>query len=327
MSTRSCLLESIAETIADYREGEIASPTPEHVDAWIKQFGGEVQEPMLAELNHVFERTYMPKVEVEKFLSGLAKHDKFAGTEPCSFWEDVEFLRIQGGGSSQNEMLEMFDDILLDECGVETGDCGEDPKVYLYLDDAIFTGNRVKTDLETWIASSAPQEAEVRVVVLALHRGGQYYAEGKIKDAADSAGKSIEIGWWRCKEIEDRKYFINSSDVLRPTEIPNDALVQAYAEGLDYSPVLRTPGSVGENKFFSCEEGRHLLEQELLKAGARIRSRCPHLNAYQRPLGNVLLQTLGFGALLVTFRNCPNNCPLAFWAGNPWYPLFPRKTN
>jgi hypothetical protein len=41
----------------------------------------------------------------------------------------------------------------------------------------------------------------------------------------------------------------------------------------------------------------------------------------------MILETLGFGSTLVTFRNCPNNCPLAFWAGYPWYPLFQRKTN
>jgi hypothetical protein len=54
---------------------------------------------------------------------------------------------------------------------------------------------------------------------------------------------------------------------------------------------------------------------------------CPNLNKYQRPLGNMLLETLGFGSLIVTFRNCPNNAPLALWAGDPWHPLFPRTTN
>lgn len=54
---------------------------------------------------------------------------------------------------------------------------------------------------------------------------------------------------------------------------------------------------------------------------------CPYLNEYQRPLGNMVLETLGFGSMLVTFRNCPNNSPLALWAGDPWYPLFPRKVN
>lgn len=31
--------------------------------------------------------------------------------------------------------------------------------------------------------------------------------------------------------------------------------------------------------------------------------------------------------LILTYRNCPNNAPLAFWVDAPWYPLFPRTTN
>jgi len=327
MSKRSELLESIAETIADYREGEIKTPTPEHVDTWVRQFDRDVQKPMLAELDHVLKRTYFSKGNVKDFLAALVKNEKLAGDNPCSFWEDVGFLRIQGGGNSQREMLAMFDGILEDECGVNTEDCGKTPTAYLYLDDAIFTGNRVRTDLGSWIEDDAPAEAKVHVVTIALHRGGQYFASTKINESVKNAGKTIDVTWWRCIEIEDRKRYIDSSDVLRPTCIPDDPEVQAYASSLRNTPVLRTPGNVGEIGIFSSEEGRHLLEQEFLKSGARIRSMCPNLNIYQRPLGNMVLETLGFGSLLVTFRNCPNNSPLAFWVGDPWYPLFPRSTN
>jgi hypothetical protein len=94
-----------------------------------------------------------------------------------------------------------------------------------------------------------------------------------------------------------------------------------------YPPNLRTAGHVGGGGIFSSDAGRQLLEEEFLKAGVHIRQMCPHLNKYQRPLGNVILETLGFGSLIVTFRNCPNNAPLALWAGDPWNPLFPRTTN
>ncbi len=327
MSERKRLLKSIAETIADYRAGEITTPTAEHVEAWIGQFDDDVQEPMLAEINHVLERTCIPKDTVEKFLSNLVKNKDLAGSDPCSFWEDVKFLAIQGGGNSQREMLAMFSSILQEECGLGIDDCGADPDAYLYLDDGIFTGNRVRNDLISWMQTDAPEKATLHVVTIALHIGGQYYARTGIEKAAQDAEKKIDIKWWRCVEIEDRKTYIDTSDVLRPKSVPDDVLTQEYVRGLKYAPVLRKPGSVGNNKFFSSEDGRHLLEQELLKAGARIRSMCPYLNVYQRPLGNMVLETLGFGSLLVTFRNCPNNCPLAFWAGDPWYPLFPRKTN
>jgi hypothetical protein len=162
---------------------------------------------------------------------------------------------------------------------------------------------------------------------MGLHVGGKYYAKGKIDAAAKAAGKTITLTWWSSIGIEDRKININTSDVLRPTVIPNDAATQAYVAALGYAPALRAPGNVGEKGFFSSEQGRNLLEQEFLKTGVHIRSICPNLGPYQRPLGNMILKTTGFGSMIVTFRNVPNNTPLALWAGNPWYPLFARKTN
>jgi hypothetical protein len=327
MRKRSSLLKSIVSTVADYRDGEIDAPTTKHVETWIKQFDGEVQEAMLEELDHVLKQTYIAKATVQEFLSSLVTNKDLAGGDPCLFWKTVKFLDIQRGGNSQRQMLVMFASLLQEECDLQIDDCGGDPQAYLYLDDGIFTGNRIKNDIKSWIQSDATQDANVHVVAIALHKGGQYYAKTEIEKAAKIAGKKINVNWWRSVEVEDRKTYVDSSDVLRPTSLPDDRLTQEYVQSLKYPPILRKPGSVGNNRFFSSEEGRHLLEQELLKAGARIRSMCPYLNIYQRPLGNMVLETLGFGSLLVTFRNCPNNCPLAFWAGDPWYPLFHRKTN
>lgn len=327
MRERERLLASIAATIGNYRAGEIAAPTPDHIERWISQFGEGVREPMLTELDHVMKQTYIPKATVQTFLSNLLKNQKLAGADPCSFWRNVKFLDIQAGGNSQRDMLAMFNSALQAECGFGIQECGSDPEAYVYLDDALFSGNRVRNDLSSWVRSTAPEKAKAFVVMIALHRGGQYYASQAIQDAARAVKKEIALSWWRCIEIEDRRAYTDSSDVLRPVSVPDDELVRTYVAGFTHQPVLRRPGQRGENQFFSSEDGRHLLEQELLKAGVSIRSRSPYLNIYQRPLGNMVLETLGFGSLIVTFRNCPNNCPLAFWAGDPWYPLFPRKTN
>lgn len=327
MSDREDLLVSIAETIADYRAGDVAAPTPEHVDAWIRQFDDAVQEPMLAELDHVLKKTYISKETVENFLSRLAKENKLAGDDPCSFWKTVKFLAIQDRGNSQHQMLDMFDGVLQEECGFGIEDCGEDPEAFVYLDDGIFTGNTVLNDLGGWIQSSAPEVTKVHVLVMAVHTGGEYYADSRIAKIARDANKKIGVSWWYLRTIFDQKRYTDTSDVLRPAALPDDQPTRDYVATLGFPPVFRKPGSIGENKFFSCEEGRNLLEQEFLKAGVKIRTLCPHLNKYQRPLGNMLLQTLGFGSLIVTFRNCPNNAPLALWVGDPWYPLFPRKTN
>ena len=115
--------------------------------------------------------------------------------------------------------------------------------------------------------------------------------------------------------------------MLRPTKCPDDEAVKKYENSLKYPVKWRSPGNTGSKNLYSSDEARQLLEIEFLKAGVKIRNMCSHLNEYQRPLGNMVLETLGFGSLIVTFRNCPNNAPLALWAGNPWIPLFPRTTN
>ncbi len=329
MTERQQLLESIATTTADYRAGDLAAPTPEHVDRWVKQFSVEVQLPILREMDHVLKSTYLSLETVTRFLKGLLKNEKLAGANPCDFWRSVKFFDDQGGGNSQREMLAIFGQFLEKVCGVKVKDCGntKTPAAYIYLDDAIFTGNRVRRDIETWIQTDAPDSAKVHIISIALHSGGQYYANGRIQAAAKAAGKVISITWWCAVELEDRLINTNSSDVLRPTSIPDKPEVKLHVDGMAHKPKLRVPGNAGTKALFSGEEGRNLLEQEFLKAGVKIRGVCPNLGDTQRPLGHSTLETLGFGSLIVTFRNCPNNAPLALWTGDPWHPLFARTTN
>ena len=327
MSAREDLLVSISSTTQDYRDGDIPAPTPEHVDRWIRQFKESVQLPILREMDHVLQRTYFSLKKVTVFLEGLIQTERLVGKDPCVFWRRVHFLDIQDGGNSQTEMLSLFDGILQERCGFGIEHCGGDDPVYLYLDDGIFTGNRVRRDLETWVRNHAPVKATLHVVSIALHKGGQHYARGHITDVATVTGKSLNVTWWRAIILEDRKKFSDTADVLRPTSIPNDTAVQAYVAKMQYEPTLRSPGNVGENNLFTSDQGKGLLEQEFLKAGTKIRQMCPNLGATQRPLGHMTLNTLGFGSLIVTFRNCPNNAPLVLWVGDPWYALFPRTTN
>ena len=124
--------------------------------------------------------------------------------------------------------------------------------------------------------------------------------------------------------------------MLWPASIPDDAALTAYiAEEQRFPFEPRQPGARWEHDVFSSEQGRQLLEREFLLAGMRIRSFCQNPNPAMRPLGFSAFG-VGFGSLIVTFRNCPNNSPLALWWGDPsalpnhpfsrWRPLFPRKT-
>lgn len=321
------LVNATASIIADYREGEIARPDAAHVEKWLAQFDEGVRAPLLIELNHVLKKTYISKAGVEQFLSNLVSHPKLGDGNPAGFWGGARFLDIQKRGNSQREFLALFAVPLKQKTGLGVKQCGAQPACYIYLDDGLFTGMTLIESLTRWLKGDAPKECILHVIVIAGHVGGKYYAETQLTKVAVAVGKQIEFHWWAMLTLEDRKAYIDDSDVLRPTVLPNDARTMAYAAALKYPPVFRTPGKVGHLEIFSGEEGRNLLEQQLLIKGAYIREVAPKLPQYARPLGDMVLQTLGFGSTFVTYRNCPNNTPLAFWCGNPWYPLFPRKTN
>ncbi|MEY2926238.1 MAG: hypothetical protein RL367_715 [Pseudomonadota bacterium] len=324
MPERMRLLRSIAEITADYREGEVAPPTPEHVARWIEQFPQDVHEPILREMEHVLHRQYLSRTRVEKFLSGVITNAKLTDGNPAKFWSGVNFLDIQGAGHSQSSLLEIFDRSLRSACGLPIAGCGQNPHSYLYLDDVLFSGGRIKSDLGEWVQNSAPAKANVIVLAIMFHTQGLYFAKKDLQKIIGDSGKAIDVKWRRAAIVDDGIARVNTSDVLRLTSVPDEPQAMAYVEGLGKPLELRTGSG---SKLFSSETGRTLLEQEFFKAGLRIRELCPALDIYMRPLGRTLLKTPGFGSMVVTWRNCPNNAPLALWAGHPWYPLFARKTN
>ena len=311
-------------TIADYRTGEIPRPSPEHVDRWVKQFEPACQLSILQEMDHVLRRNYISKQTTVNFMNVMFQTRKLVGDDPCTFWRDVMFLDIQERGASQKEMLTLFNNVLKNKCASTANECETEPNTFIYLDDAIFSGGHVYRDLAKWITNEAPENAKIYVIVMAIHSSSNFFTRKLEKKARE---KNIKIDYWFSVELEDRKSCTDISDVLRPVSIPEVRAVQKYSSNLSHSPELRKPGKFGDLDMFSTESGRHVLEQEFLKAGVHIRQQCPHLHSTQRPLGSTLLNTLGFGSLVVTFRNCANNTPLALWAGTPWYPLFERKTN
>lgn len=331
MSTRSELLQSVADIISDYREGEIPPVDSNHVNRWIEQFPEDVQEPMLEELAHVFDKTYLSRDTIETFLRKLVHNKKLCGDNARDFWKRANFLDIQQGGNSQHEMLEMFDAILTEELSLTIENCGSQDGPYIYLDDGVYNGGRIYQDIEAWLTKE-PKNCDIKIIVTVIHQGGPYNVNRRLNKLQESLKIKVNLHWWRILELENRKYYKDNSDVLWPTATPDTPEMERYVEYITeeepiYDLVVRSPGYVGSAKIFSSDTARQLLEDQFLLAGLRIRGMCPNLPDSERPLGHTGLKTLGFGATTVTFRNCPNNCPLAFWVGDPWYPLFPRKTN
>ncbi len=336
--------QQIATIAADYEGETPGSMNAARVIRWCDQFPEAHRQAILSEMAHVLDRCYISKKRMADFLDGLTTNPKLTGGDPVKFWGQAELLDIQERGASQHDMV-----ILIRE---RLGAKGLPVKptdilsTFVYLDDVIFTGNHMFRDLSKWIRNTAPTSAAVHVITAALHNGGHYRAliskKENLNTVAKDTGKKINFTCWRLDEleIEDRKYFINTSDVLRPKAAPPDACVTAYVTVLQeelrvagekykqtFNLTWRSGDGTGGRKFFSTGASRALLEDQMLIAGCRVREMCTHLGQSARPLGYQYLSNLGFGGLIVTYRNCPNNCPLAWWAGDPWYPLFPRRTN
>ena len=336
MSERDDLLASIAHTIEDYRAGEIASPSPDHVDRWVKQFNAEVQVPLLSELDYTLKRTYFAKSTVGGFFAHQIRHQGLAGASPCEFWRAAQVLDVQKQGHSQREIRQLFGIALQEQCSLALMDCGSAGGAYIYLDDVLFTGGRIGTDLSEWITDQAPAEFTVHILVIATHRLGEWQCTERLKKAAADAGKKMHIHCWAAIRLENRKANRNTSEVLWPAVIPQDESLQVYlAEEKKFPFQPRQTGGKPEHGIFSSEAGRQLLEEQLLLAGMRIRSFSKNPSRALRPLGFSPFG-LGFGSMIATFRNCPNNAPLALWWGDPdapaghpfrnWVPLLPRKT-
>jgi hypothetical protein len=332
MSERDELLVSVANEIKTYRIGDIPEPTPDHVDRWLHQFTPAQQLPFLREFDHVIKQTFITRKNVKDFLRRLVTNQKLAGDDPTAYWSAANFLSIQQNGQSQKEMLKLFSKCLNDECGLDLDDCGEDGGDFIYLDDVMFSGNRVGNDLEPWIVNDAPPSARVHIIVAAWHTLGQFLVERKLDGVIAKSGKKITIKYWRALTVENQKAHKNISEVLWPTSVPNVTEVQAYMALPSKFPFEPRQPSVKPIEPFSSEAGRQVLENEFFIAGAKIRAMSESPKSVMRPLGFSHFG-VGFGSLLVTYRNCPNNCPLALWWGDPeatsgalhWYPLLQRE--
>lgn len=331
---QQALATSIAATISDYRDDELDAPTSEHVQRWIEQFDLGVQLPVLRELDHVLDNTYFGRTQIKEFLEALVRNPKLAGADPERFWPNVNFLDIQVNGRSQDVLLGLFSECLDEAWGFSAAECGSSGGPFVYLDDALFSGGRVGQDVGKWLAEDAPSNPVVHVIVVATHAFGEWKSEGRLQEDAAAVDKKLDLTVWRAVCLENRFKYRDRSEVLWPASLPDDAAIQAYAADGKFPFEPRKPGGKLENEIFSGEEGRHILEQAMLSAGARIRAACQSPKESMRPLGFSPFG-LGFGSTIVTFRNCPNNAPLALWWGDPeatpgsaldWYPLVPRKT-
>ena len=317
--------ESLQATLSDYRKADGHIVSIDAINDWAHQFKPPwVQlEPtdrakLLSALDTTLKQSYWSEERIRRSLANAVSDENLVGHAPVDYWKRTTVLNIQTVGESQKDMLRLLDEALKSQLGISLHDCANDEKHCLYVDDAVFTGSRLSADLTAWaISSDGPRQCELTVFTLALHRYGEYSVGQSLPDDMTLHGVDLSgpIVFRTCEQLENRRRYRNASDVLWPTFIP------AGTNGR-FWPRNATGGS--SSRYFPDAAGRALLEQCLFEAGQRIRE-IQRDGWNWRPLGWGQFEP-GFGSMFITYRNCPNNAPLALWWGvQGWTPLLPRK--
>jgi hypothetical protein len=345
-SQRQTLLQSIATIIADYRQGEIWALDSIHVDRWVTQFNrfgfdGDSQMVILEQMERILKSYYISYKKAQAFIVHILTSQNLFGANPAETIPNFSFLRIQTRGNSQNDLLNLCDSALRTIYGIGLEDCGRNPSAYIYFDDCLYSGNRVRRDINAWLPIAVPGST-IHIILFGMHTSGFNYSRKIIEQEAQL--RSISICFWSLYEFNNDRRSPLKFDCFWACEISGDNLVDQYVQAVNerrqslnksLPPLFRPNDIPMQDSIFSSPAAREVIECAFLKAGAYIVSLPKSPKESVRPLGYEYLETLGFGAILITYRNIANNCPLALWWGDPdkahplnaWYPLFPRTVN
>lgn len=324
--TKEYLIDEIVLTCKDYRYDDGFDFNKNHVIKWISQFEESTRIPILTEMNHILKNSYVSKEFMLSFFESVI--DYINEKHPD---QNIVFLDCQKKGHSQSELKLLFEKYI-ENNNIKIGN-SSGKNLWLYLDDFIFTGNTAVRDL----AQLEISYSDILIISIAVHSKSEYYIKTKTKvpilrmytleNINHDNAQSVDVIWpssFKSTILDD--YIDNIEDLHK-----NDLYPSKYALFCDNNPNV-------EN-LFSNDTSRRVFEKEFILAGIDLINKSKHPNKSMKPLGYDYKKTLGFGSTLVSFRNCPNNCPLVMWYGttngkygptstlNSWYPLFPRKTN
>lgn len=334
-------IKSIAEIVADYQGGDIM--TPERILQWVEQFDEQDHEVILTEMEYILKETYVSKNNAKEYLNSLFYNGQIVKDFEKNY-SKVKFLNNQKRGQSQKELLELLDEVLLEQLGIHTEDCGtahSEITTYIYIDDCFFTGNRLHRDIESWIEDAKPG-TELYTIFFGLHEKDLEYKTGLVKTLVQGKQISLKVRYFKIFKMAP--FAKGKYESCWPTYIEGDPDIDSFLEtlqglrdGRNYRPfnLFRDSNKPYTESFFSSKEARNQVEQAFLKKGIEIFNLPENPNLSMMPMGYNPNLTLGFGSMFVTYRNVPNNCPLVLWWGDPdkrsplnkWFPLFPRKTN
>jgi len=296
---RGILLQSLAQTIADYRYSEIPPMSTRHVENWLNQFDTEDQPVILAEMDTLMMRFYFSRYRIKECLSSFLKNDVIGFENPTKVLSHTRFLQVQRQGNSQQALLVIMDEILASDYGIRLSSCGVDHvQVYVYIDDCLYTGSRIRYDLTqgddapAWIPKEAPPNCTLIVYNIGVHLFGMNYVDPLIRSAAREKGISVSRKYSML--IDNRRTATTELAFLWPEQIVDDQAVHSYTtelvaflteKGWPTNSLFRPVAIPGEEMLFSSSHARQVVERAFLKKGIQLATAGHQKAESIRPLG------------------------------------------
>lgn len=327
-------INNLVQIIENYRKSELPFLIDMvHVEKWILQFESSVQSVVLEETTHILSNWYFDHMKLVSFLRKIVEYI-------CLMYNDfldVTFWNGQESGQSQRKLLSL----LPEACPEKTVNIDALPRKHIvYIDDGLYTGSRIRKDIETVLSTSYEIET-IDIFFVVAYSSGFEYAKDILKRKGDKRG--IAINLYRLKEINNIKQteytdgfesYRSDIGVLWPSSrVSNEKSVKQYLKYMkDCGKMMqlkyKTEGHQYSPSIFTSYKNREIVEREFLIKGLSILSeRSIEKGLY--PLGYDINPSFGFGSFCANDFNISNTCPVVLWwdANNNWYPLLPRKVN
>lgn len=326
-------LRFISNCIAEYKENEDKSAR-ELVLKWASQFSAP--SFMIKETAFIMNNFYITKKKEERLIK-----DHILSTEVLACVGDLtdcSILSVQDKDKSQSCLAKKLQNSFrINYNGIEIPINDETKKVFIYLDDCLFSGGTLIKDCNHSLLKNCKNK------VIFLYFGAYTQGYKRVIERNEIIKKLMELDsqFFANYVFENEKKYLNNDDIFYPKRPTTGNLRHHVLNIDDYYFREPSSSSVGHVNIsltetipiFSSSENRDKYENELVEAGVKIRRAYGIESESMNPLGLSPIDKLGFGGVLMNYRNCPNNLPLCFWYGDQlncdskWVPLMKRNNH
>jgi hypothetical protein len=323
---KSSKIQILYDTIKDYRENEVKMSFFS-VERWANQFDISEQDSILNETIMLLDKMYFSK---SKFQLGMEYFNDFLINYFDNIGYSIDFYIIdnQKIGSSQKDMVSLFHELRISKA-MDTHKSAKsyNSKIYIYMDDGMYTGNRAKWEIKNFIIDNDLSDCTVFAFFMCAYEESVSYLRKSLNEFCFSKKINLFV-----------ISYLLLVHKLTPIKENYNNVCEAFESRLEYErerdgnmnwPIYSLNNYPVVKDIFSLNNDLRVFRKAALNIGLKL---IENYNfTHFRPFGYTMFYNYGFGNVYVSYRNISNNSPLFLWFPRndtfKWYPLFERKTN